>query len=295
MIITITPSTTQILTGIPQSIILATDVPSSIFYTIDGSIPTIHSNIYVGGGFNLPTDAGQSVTLNVFATNGTISATASQEYFGTLVGDRRPRATVTNFNQTLNSPGNLFPFGDLNSNIPATYGNTGGITVDDANLPQIPDGYDGSATKTPAGYTNLPLSSYDIVYSTTDFEGRTGYGIGNLPATVSVVLPAIPPENSTVGSRLFNPRSLVIYQNESDPPVEGMGPVLMRSYYAAENPETVKTGALLFNTGFEGQVISGSLVRREVNANDQTITYYYRDSLANQWIISKQNLLPCQV
>jgi hypothetical protein len=33
--------------------------------------------------------------------------------------------------------------------------------------------------------------------------------------------------------------------------------------------------------------VSGSFVRSEFNPRDNTITYYYRDNIANKWIISK--------
>lgn len=291
MIITIVSSDLQILAGIPQSIALFTDVPSLISYTLDGSPATVNSSIYISP-IVLPTDVGQSITINIFATNGVDTATLVQEYFTTLLGARRPRSTITNYDTVVNNSGNLFPYGDQNSNVPAEYGSVGGITVDDQTLPVIPDGYDGTATNTSPGGTNLPLIDYDIRYSETDSEGRVGHGIGTLPATVNVLAPQAPPESSSMSSRFFNPRSLVIYQDSREEQIEGTSPQLMRDYFTMENSEKVKTGALLFNTAMDGLTVSGSLIRREVNVREQTITSYYRDSGTNQWIISTNAYTP---
>jgi hypothetical protein len=46
--ITITESSVQLVSGIPKSVTITTNFPSTIFYTLDGSTPSVNSLIYVG-------------------------------------------------------------------------------------------------------------------------------------------------------------------------------------------------------------------------------------------------------
>lgn len=65
--ISITESSEQIVSGIPKFVNISTNIPSTIFYTIDGSTPTLFSNIYTEAIF-LPIDK-PTATLKVFASN----------------------------------------------------------------------------------------------------------------------------------------------------------------------------------------------------------------------------------
>ena len=285
--LTITPSSNQLISGIPETISASTDVPASIFYTLDGTAPTTSSSIYLGV-IVMPTNVG-TITLNIFATNGVDSSNIiTQTYATNLVGDRVPRATVENFSAAANNRANLGNFGDIVPNFPPDFGRIGGIIVNDKTLPQIPDGYDGTATNTSPGATNLPLTSYQIEYSETDYQGKVGRGLGTLPANVSI-LPEKPiPESSNVNSPFFNPKAAVIYQDASETPLDPNVAVINRPYFQLEDLEKVRNGAYYMNTAFEGVQAYGSLVRTEFNPRTQEMTYYYFDSHAQRWIISKQ-------
>ena len=77
--ITITASPTQTIPGIPDTIALSTNEPSTIFFTLDGSVPNLSSPIYI-----VPIVMPQTlltVVLSVFATNGVDnSAIITQTY-----------------------------------------------------------------------------------------------------------------------------------------------------------------------------------------------------------------------
>src|ERR1700748_2004928 len=181
--ITISNSPIYIIEGIPKSIYVTTNLPSSIFFTLDGSTPTLDSQI-ITGGLNLPTDQ-PSVIFKAFATNGTdTSPIITQVYQNTTISTlRKPRDKVIGLsNSPLNQDRGIFGSNSPNPNV--TFGNMGGITVDDPNIVGIPDGYDGTATNTPASFTDLPLIDYKFTYSTSNRLGETGRGIGTLPAQI---------------------------------------------------------------------------------------------------------------
>lgn len=291
--ITITPSVLEIVAGIPKDITLSSDIPSSIFYTLDGTTPDVTSNIYIGS-IAMPGTV-SSVTLSVFATNGVDSSSIiTQTYSSTLVGNRQTHDTVVGFNDIANNRLNIYPFGDVSQQLPVVYGSMGGITVDAPGVSVIPDGYDGTATGTAPGGTDLPLYQYDVVYSDANSEGQRGHGIGTLPATVTIRVPSTQtqPESSNINDKFFNPKALVIYQDSRDTPIDPNVPQTNRQFSALENSETTRTGALLFNTALEGLQPTGGLVKSHFNANDQTITYYYFDSSVLRWIISKEPYTP---
>lgn len=298
--ITITSSNLQLVAGIPTFITISTNIPSTVFYTLDGSAPTTSSSI-VTGSIKLPTD-NNTVTLRLFATNGVDSSPIIEQLFGTsTVGNRNPHDTVSGIddNDCQFGPG-LFGSGNQISD-GVIYGNTGGVIVDAANGVQIPDGYDGTATGTPSDYTNLTYDSenYDILFSETNSLGQYGKGIGTLPATVQVIVPPPPIQENSVpygsanaNSPLFNPRALVIFQDSREQPYDPDVPKVNRPYFSLENEEVARNGAMYFTTALEGNGTTGSALKSQYNPRDNTITYYYRDAVTNRWIISKTEFTP---
>src|SRR3990167_1055676 len=62
-----TGSEEEITSGVPKSVTIASNVPATIYFTIDGSTPSLSSPIYIDG-IEFPT--GQtSVTLSAFGVN----------------------------------------------------------------------------------------------------------------------------------------------------------------------------------------------------------------------------------
>src|SRR5574338_1099468 len=215
--ITVTVSEEEVVAGIPRTVVLETNIPASIFYTLDGSTPTLFSTIYTGPIF-LPT-ALLSVTLKIFATNGSDSSPIVTETYVTNYAEgtnaRLPHS-ATNAQAAENIP-DLYPFGTNPIQPNAGFENPAdaGITVNNPALDQIPSGFDGSGN--PTGFTNEPynIENYQIRYTTTDRIGQTGHGIGTLPAQTTVVAPTPPPETSDRSSNLFDPRAFVIFQDAS--------------------------------------------------------------------------------
>jgi hypothetical protein len=289
--ITFTESPVQKYAGIPLTVTLSTNVPATIFYTLDGTDPTTSSSVAVGP-IDMPTDE-MTVVLKAFATDGVdTSAIVSQSYGTTTVPDRQPHDKVTQIDTGCSRA--HFPFGSPGPapGVNGIYGNTGGTTVDNTLEPRTPTGYDGEGNET--GYMKPPITQYDFVFSETDEIVERGRGIGTLPAHTFVVPDRQnneSAEQSSTSDPFFDPRALVIYQDSrEDTPDENITQ-LMRPYFSLENPGKVRDGALL-QTAPEGIAPSGSLTRAIYNTKHNTVTYYYYDNRVHRWIISTEPFTP---
>jgi len=287
--VSITQSTDQVVSGIPKVVSLSTNVPATIFYTLDGTDPTLFSTIYTSP-IHLPFSQ-LSVTLKAMATDGTNFSPIVVSVFSTNILDnaRLPHTNTSGQAQS-NVPDN-FPFGTPPIQPNNIFTNPAGITVDDPALPTIPQGFDDSGN--PGSFTNQPfdLTNYSIQYSTTDAEGQRPIGVGNLPGSVKTKQETKPREETQQFSNMFDPRALVIFQDASlanpDDPVQ-----INRQFFTFENVEKARDGAYLYSSGVDAPPVNGSFVRSAFNPRDNTITYYYLDSWSNRWIISKQPFQP---
>jgi hypothetical protein len=289
--VTITESAEQVVAGIPKTVAISTNVPSTIFYTLDGSVPTLFSTMYTGPIF-LPI-ANLSVTLSVFATNGIDSSpVVTETYLTNMLGNTRLPHSATDQSSEPNIP-DLYPFGTpaIQPNAPFLSPALAGVTVDDPEKPSTSTGFDGAGNET--GFTDQPynIENYQITYSTTDALGQTGRGIGNLPATVTVKPEDPIPETTQQFSNMFDPKAFVIFQdfdkeNPNDPPQ------INRQFFTLEDPSKARDGVHYFTSGLDSPPVSGSFLRSHYNPRDNTISYYYLDTWTNKWIISKQQFKP---
>lgn len=291
--ITITDSTFQILAGIPKQVTIEVSTPSTVFYTFDGAEPDVNSSIYINS-LLLPTNS-SAVTLKLFATNGSdSSAIITKSWSSSFTGLKQAHDKVINAQLTSSERNNMFPFGGISAVVPPQFGNTAGTTVDSNDIVNIHDGYDGTATGTSTGGTDLPLEDYEMIYSTTNETGEIGHGIGTLPAKVLVRLPTTESTSGSnnINSRFFNPRSMVIYQDSRDIPIDPDAPQLNKQFFSMDNAEVVKNGVHYFNNSLDNMQPTGAFVKAHFNSRDQTTTYYYRDRETNRWVISKEPYTP---
>lgn len=277
--ITITESPIQLVSGIPRSITVETNVPATVFYTLDESDPTSSSDIAVGD-ILLPSYT--TVTFKAFATDGVDSSPiVIYVFYSDISTLRRAHNTVYgsvsdyDINRAFSSP-SPDPY--------STYGNTAGITVDAPGVTGIPYGYDGTATGTAASETDedYTLVNYDIIYNETNSRGEF---IGQLPANVVLDVSTAPPLMSDANSSLFDPRALVIIQDGREEN-ENEFPMINRQFFSMGDNSKIRNGIKYDTTGFEGNVATGSMMRPQYNEKEDTWTFYYRDSETNRWIIS---------
>lgn len=290
--ISVTESPLQLLAGIPSNVTLDTNVPATIFYTLDGSEPTVESFVAVGP-IEMPTNSG-SVTLRAFATDGTdYSAVITQEYITNVVPGRHPHDKVHVDADNCNKA--TFPFGSPAESINPTqiFGNTGGVIYDDSEQPRAAGAFDGAD-----GYGDFftpPKSQYQFLFSETNSIGERGKGIGTLPARVVDVKPRNDNEQtiqSNAAGPLFDPRALVIFQDSREEQYDPDIPKINRPYFDLEDPAKARDGALL--TTVDAITPQGSFVKAHYNPTDNCLIYYYYDNRVMRWIISKEPYYPSQ-
>jgi hypothetical protein len=287
--ITVLESSEQVAAGIPCSVTISTNISATVFYTLDGTDPTLLSEMYISP-IVLPTDL-LKIELRILATNGILFSPIITEVYQTdiLVDIRLPHS-ATDAQAENNIPG-LYPFGTnpIQPNAQFLSPAEASITVDNPAKTQIPSGYDGSGNE--VGFTNEPynLENYSIVYATRNSQGQPS--VGNLPANVKIEIPAAPPEETQQFSNLFDPRALVIFQDFSkeDP---NDPPQINREFFSLEDNEKVRDGNNYYNSGLDAPPVMGSFLRSHYNPRDNTITYYYLDTHTNKWIISKTPYKP---
>lgn len=289
--ISITESSEQIVSGIPRSVALETNIPSTIFYTLDGSDPTLYTNIYIEP-IQLPTDK-TILVLKIFATDGVDSSAVVTNTYLTNTLDKGARTSHSATNAPANSTQgnfNLQPFGSYPIQPNQTFlgAAEAGLTVDNPALAETPTGFDGEGN--PVGFTNgqnmeLPSPEFPFLYSETDDEGQRGAGIGTLPKS-SVFMEPAPAERSDINSAMFDPRALVIIQDLTQPTDPNVPPHINRMSFTLENVEKTRQGNQYFNCGLDAPPVSGSFVRQHFNPRNNTMTYYYFDSTQNRWIQS---------
>lgn len=291
--ITILESPLQKISGIPSNVTLETNIPATIFYTLDSTEPTIGSSVAIDS-IDLPS-TGTVVTLKAFATNGIdTSPTITETYSPNIVSARTPHDKVYDSGGSCSVKAS-YPFGSPAATIvqPYTYGNTAGITVDDNESPRIADGYDGTNTLTGTGYYTPPKSKYDFVFSETNAIGETGNGIGTLPGKVLYVEPTndnTTVESTNAESAFFDPKALVIFQDSREESYDEDIPKINKPYFDLENPAKARDASLL--TNIDTITTQGSFLRAHYNPKDNTLTYYYYDNRVGRWIISKEPYNP---
>jgi hypothetical protein len=280
----ITESTEQIVANIPKTITLDTNVPATIFYTLDSSVPTTSSNIYISP-IKLSEDQ-LTWDLKAFATNG-IETTdiISKTYHPNLIEGRNPFDAVSN--EECGDNFSSFPFGSRNSGVPITFGNTAKsiATVDNLDIVGIADGYDGSATNTIKVETDLPLTAYKIKFSETDVEGNYGHGIGTLPAKFKLKIQQAIPLQSNMYDRLFNPKAFVMYQDFEKESTNINPKIINRALFSLDK-SVIQENYL--QTSKEGAGPTGRMLVPFVDYKNKTILYSYFDSFSNRWIFSKE-------
>lgn len=289
--ISITESVEQIVSGIPRSVALSTNIPATIFYTLDGTDPTLYANIYIDP-IQLPTDK-TILVFKVFATDGVDSSAIVTNTYqtNTLAGGARTPHSATNApaNSTQGNF-NLAPFGSspIQPNQQFIGAAEAGLTVDNPALAQTPTGFDGDGN--PTGFTNgqetdIPSQTFPITFSETDFEGFRGNGIGTLPKS-SIFKESPPPERSDINSAMFDPRALVIIQDLTKPTDPNVPPHINRMSFTLEDVEHTRQGNQFFNCGLDAPPVTGGFLRQHFNPTNNTMTYYYFDSTQNRHIQS---------
>ncbi len=282
--ISATPSDRQLIAGIPEYVYLTANIPSIIFYTLDGTDPTLESLVY-SDGIRMPTYS-SNVILKVFATNGIdYSAILALTYTTYIKDKRHSHASVTFLGSDLTYTGLI---GGTTSIIKAQYSNSNPINgVDLADKENLyKDGYDWEGNFGAVQADSIP-GFHDTLLSETDAIGQKGPGIGELPDNDLIYLPPDPEESYTT-SKVFNPRAMVIF---ADSRVPTDIPMIFRPCYYDVDVAKNRPSAFYETSQDDGnRMVSGSFIRQHYNPKTNTMTYYYRDSLTSRWVISTESM-----
>lgn len=255
----------EIISGVPQLVSLYTNIPATLYYTLDGSVPTINASVYTDI-IEMPVDS--SVRLRALALSGGDSGTLD------------------------------LTFATDNMEILTHRSGTEGIVVDAYGItPVLYDGYTTSPeniVNVPTRYSDYELVDLDLKYSRTGPNGEgpgTLITMGPIPASQyekaeEIDEHASSPNNQNV---YFNPKSVYITIDGRDGYADQVVRIINRPYDGSLNIAKYQQGRLLKELDLP---ITGGHVRSFYNAQTGTYVSYYFDTFELRWIKSVQYVNP---
>lgn len=264
IIITVVQSTNQIISGIPEYIEVETNIPSVVFYTFDGSDPTIDSSFLTGTRLILPT-SGNSVLLKLVAIAGSDSSDIFEHEWITVV-----------------------------SNVTKRFEETQGINI----LPpgsEVVDSLAVSQSGSPARETSIEFIDLEMKATDRDkfkkFErGKTSLDFINFKLEMIVNEEPYQSKVSHVNNNLdFDPKAGLIIIDGSTP--EKMTAQSIKIINRPSDTMAPRSDSYNFRVGRES-VQSSNLVRYFINPRTGKMVFYYFDSRECRWIESIQQITP---
>lgn len=268
--ITFTKQGTEIISGIPEFVAITTNSPAMIFYTLDGSLPTVFSLSYIEP-IEMPTNAGQVI----------LSAVA---YYLDGYGNLVPSSVLTTTYRTDNSK-----IGHRRTWFEGiTYIYPGGLN--------IPFWYDG-ITGAPKVFLDLPIETFkdNTLISDRDAQGNF------IPDSDAQVIPTPPDQTATQIDNDLTPISSPSDHSTFDPNarviiIDGRTPrntddvLLINSPYMTLRNSEEGFNAIDFTSTQGTNYISGSLIKPHYNRAKGIIVFYYYDSNCGRQVKSIQKL-----
>lgn len=254
--LTFTGSAEEITSGIPKTMSIESNVPSTVYFTLDGTTPTIDSPIYIDT-FDFPTNT-TSVTLSAFGVDALDNA---GPILTQVFAADTTRITVTR--------------------------NVGleGIVVDRAGTGlNIVAGYDADGEVN--SYLDIPEIDLGIVHSV---QGYLGLAPGTA-VTITFPTPSqtsypwddtfVPFSTPEIG-QFFNPyaRTIVI-----DNRIHNDINIIPRPYGSLNNVYTEFGGFRIRNPADDATYVSGGFVRRFYDARKNVMVSYYFDHNEGRYV-----------
>jgi Chitobiase/beta-hexosaminidase C-terminal domain len=256
--LTFNPSTDEMVSGVPEYVEIDANEPATIYYTVDGSVPTISSTIYVG---SIYTRTGtESFTLQAFGVDG--SDVAGPVLTQTFAADttRAAKSRLVN--------------GE-------------GVIVDSAvEAVLTTDGFDanGAAIR----FETLdPQEVEDLTVRSA--KGRDGIDQGtqvivNVPDPSTTSYPYddnFQEVSTTQYAATFNPYAkTILIDNRITNEVQ----LTLRTFQSLENVYTENGGKRIREQTTEGAYISGGKVRSFYDQRNNVMVGYWFDHNNERWI-----------
>ena len=282
--ITITESVLQLIPGIPKFVTLETNIASNIFYTLDGTDPTLFSNVYSDRINFQP----QQTTLKLFATNGTDSSPIIEQTFvvekavANKLYSHVPNAPLVNDPDKYN----LAPFGSITPEEAPIYGDVALDPVDSPTVANLAsNGFDEDGN--PTNFTDKQLIDLPIIDNPGNGSEPSGIGVF---AKNRIEPHKAPFEFTTTKiNKYINPRAMVMYQDANDPNADPEAATLNKQFYFSQDQETSRDGAYLNMTANQSNATSGTFINATFNPKTQKTTYRYYDNSTGRWMFSEQD------
>lgn len=264
IIITVVQSTNQIISGIPEYVEVETNIPAVVFYTFDGTDPTLDSNFLTGTRLLLPT-SGNSVSLKLVAIAGSESSDIFEHEWITIVNNITKR-----FEETQGI--NILP--------------PGADTVDSLAITQS-----GSAAReTSIEFVDLEMKATDRDKFKKFERGKTSLDFINFKLELIINEEPYQSKVSTVNNNLdFDPKAGLIIIDGSTP--EKMTAQTIKIINRPTDTMAPRSDSYNFRVGRDS-VQSSNLVRYFINPKTGKMVFYYFDSRECRWIQSIQQITP---
>lgn len=247
-IINLVPSKEEILAGVPRYLQIVSNIPATIYYTLDGTTPTLDSPIYTGT-ITMPVD--DLVVVSAFG--------------------------IDSLNN--NSPVITQIFG------PFFYGiNKGseGIVVDGPIIPlseKIIDGY--NADSKPIRFLDIPRIELQLVHSHVGFDGAGRGDATNILEPTEIQEPGLIEDQdwviftTTEKAQFFNPYAKnIIIDGRKDNEVF----FLNRPFGTMRNDKKFDGGKNYRISGLDDNYISGGFTNHFYDKEKKILVSYYRDT-----------------
>jgi hypothetical protein len=263
LLLTMIESESSIISGVPEYVEFETSEPSTIFYTIDGSVPD-EADLIAVGRLYMPTH-GRAFTLKVIAVSGQESSDILEEDYSTDSSDlTRTRNTGDEGIVVLHSDG---------------------IYVDHRSF----DFEGQDAQKTSIDFLDL-----HIVADTTNKKGES---LANKTLRTDTTYSFINLLDRSLGAGMVHVSSINdanFYPDAKVINMDGSTRELLESQ--TERVINRPNGTLSPTSNFyndhlpERSLVSGSFIRSMYNPITNKMVFYYRESRENRWIKSTQNV-----
>lgn len=260
IVLSIAESDDEIVSGVPEYVEFSTNVPSTVFYTLDGTDPDEFSDMAVGKVY-LPT-SGLTVKLKAIAVSGTMTSEMFEEIYFTDHSDL-DRTRLVGKEGIGILPAGSTPTNNLSFNS------------------------EGEA----AQGSIISFQELDLKASTSDRIGEeipvdSSINFINFPERI---IDEGPPKVSSPDRIDFDPTAQLIVVDGSTQ--EALDNQLVRIVNRPMGTMDV-VSPFLQKQPAELDLISGNFVRAMLNPNTGKMVYYYRESRENRWIKSTQQVEP---